>query len=78
MQQYLDELKSKGGNGNALNEALKEMDKTENDIINQRINRETIERQKKIKVRLLQAENAEMQGEKEKRERVRGRGKIIL
>jgi hypothetical protein len=67
LQEYMEELKSNGGNGNALNEVLKDMDKTENDIINRNINRETLERQQKIKVRLLQAQNAEMQREKEKR-----------
>ena len=67
LQQYMEELKSNGGNGNALNEVLKDMDKTENDIINRKITQETINRQRKIKVRLLQAQNAEMQREKEKR-----------
>ncbi len=67
LQEYMEELKSNGGNGNALNEVLKDMDKTENDIINRKITQETIERQRKIKVRLLQAQNAEMQREKEKR-----------
>jgi len=67
LQEYIEELKSNGGNGNALNDVLKEMEKTEDDIINRRINQETIERQKKIKVRLLKAQNAEMQREKEKR-----------
>ncbi len=67
LQEYLDEIKGNGGNGQALNEVLKEMNKTEDDIINQRINSETLERQKKIKVRLLQAQNAELQREKEKR-----------
>ncbi len=67
LQEYMDELKSNGGNGNALNDVLKNMDKTEEDIINRNITRETIERQNKIKVRLLKAENAEMQREKEKR-----------
>jgi hypothetical protein len=67
LQEYMEELKSNGGNGNALNDVLKDMEKTEDDIINRRINQETIERQKKIKVRLLKAQNAEMQREKEKR-----------
>ena len=67
LQEYMDELKSNGGNGNALNEVLKNMDKTEEDIVNRNITRQTIERQNQIKVRLLKAENAELQREKEKR-----------
>ncbi len=67
LQEYMDELKSHGGNGNALNEVLKKMDKTEEDIINRNITRRTIERQNQIKVRLLKAKDAELQREKEKR-----------
>ncbi|RLD90818.1 MAG: hypothetical protein DRJ09_02985 [Bacteroidetes bacterium] len=67
LQEYMEELKSNGGNGNALNDILKNMDKTEEDIINRNITRQTIERQNQIKVRLLKAENAELQREKEKR-----------
>lgn len=67
LQEYMEELKSNGGNGNALNDVLKNMDKTEEDIINRNITRQTIERQNQIKVRLLKAENAELQREKEKR-----------
>lgn len=67
LQEYMDELKSNGGNGNALNDVLKNMNKTEEDIINRNITRETIQRQNKIKVRLLKAENAELQREKENR-----------
>ena len=67
LQEYMEELKGNGGNGNAINEVLKEMDKTENDIINRKITQETIDRQRNIKVRLLQAQDAEMQREKEKR-----------
>ena len=67
LQEYMNDLRNKGGDGNALNDALKDMEKTEDDIINRRITRETIERQQKIKVRLLKSDKAEMQREKEKR-----------
>jgi len=67
LQEYMNDLRSKGVNGNALNDVLKDMDKTEDDIINRKITQETIERQDKIKVRLLKSDKAEMQREKEKR-----------
>ncbi len=67
LQEYMEELKSNGGNGNALNDVVKDMDKTENDIINRKITLETLKRQNKIKVRLLKAQNAQLQREKENR-----------
>lgn len=67
LQEYMDELKSNGGNGSALNDVLKDMDKTENDIINRKITQETIDRQQKIHVRLLKSDKAQMEREKEKR-----------
>jgi len=67
LQEYLDQMKSDQGNGNALNDLVKEMEKTEKDIINRKISRETLERQKNIEVRLLQSEKALMEREKEKK-----------
>jgi len=50
------------------------MEKQENDIVNKRITSETLERQKEIETRLLQAEKALMKREKDKkREAVEGK-----
>ncbi|NOX86904.1 MAG: hypothetical protein GXO86_13230, partial [Chlorobi bacterium] len=67
LQEYIDQMKSNQGNGNALNDLVKEMEKTEKDIINRKISQETLERQKNIEVRLLQSEKALMEREKEKK-----------
>jgi hypothetical protein len=71
LQKYLDELKGQGLNSKELTEALKEMQKTEEDIINRKITQETIRRQKDIEVRLLKAKNAKMQREKENKREAR-------
>jgi hypothetical protein len=47
-----------GGNSNQLNQLKKEMEKTESDLYNRNINQETINRQKEIMSRLLEAEKA--------------------
>lgn len=44
--------------GNKLSELKKQMEKTEQDLVNKRITQETINRQKEILTRLLEAENA--------------------
>ena len=67
LQRYIEALESQGGNGNALNKLVEEMQRTEDDIINRRITQETMERQKQIEVRLLQSEKAEQEREKEKK-----------
>jgi len=67
----MDQEKNKDGkdpNGNLTN-IQKLMEKTENDLVNKKITPQTIERQKEITVKLLEAENAEkQQGEKEERQ----------
>lgn len=47
-----------GGNSNKLNQLKKEMEKTETDLYNRNITQETINRQKEIMTRLLEAEKA--------------------
>ncbi len=47
-----------GGNSNQLNQLKKEMEKTETDLYNRNITQETINRQKEIMTRLLEAEKA--------------------
>ncbi|MFK7808232.1 MAG: DUF4175 family protein [Saprospiraceae bacterium] len=51
------------GNGNALKEIAKEMEETEKDIVNNKIDQETLNRQSEIMSRLLKAENAERERE---------------
>lgn len=62
---------NKGGNdplGN-LNQTIKEMKQSELDLVNKRITQETINRQKKLLTKLLEAQNAErQQDEDSKRE----------
>lgn len=66
LQQYIEELESEGGNGNALNKLVEDMLKSEEDMVNRRISQETLERQKDIEVRLLKSEKARMEREKKK------------
>lgn len=76
LQQFIDEIESSGGNGQALNKLVEEMQKTEKDIVNRKINQETLNRQKDIEVRLLRSEKAEQEREKDnKRESSEGRNK---
>jgi hypothetical protein len=67
----LDQEKNKDGKNpyGDLNSIQKMMEKTEKDLVNKNINPETINRQKEITVKLLEAEKAEkQQGEKEERQ----------
>lgn len=69
MEKLSQELNKDGsGNGNQIKEIAEEMEQLEEDIVNKRINQETLERQQEILVRLLKAEEAERtQGEDDKR-----------
>ena len=75
MQRLAQELNKDGsGAGNALNKLAEEMEKTEKDIVNKRIDQETMERQKDIMTRLLEHEKAEREREQdEKRQSTEGR-----
>jgi len=67
----------KGSLGN-LEKLSKLMEETEEDLVNRRISQETINRQNEILTRLLKAENAEREREKdEKRESIEGKNKEI-
>ncbi|MCX6304280.1 MAG: hypothetical protein NT040_04885 [Bacteroidetes bacterium] len=70
MQKYQDEMGSKGvKDQGSLNEAAKDMEQIEKDLINKRITQETIRRQQNIVTRLLESEKAEqMRDQEEKRE----------
>ncbi|MCD8741514.1 hypothetical protein LT679_12940 [Mucilaginibacter roseus] len=50
-----------------LDKISKEMEQTENDIVNRRITEETVKRQQQIQTRLLDAEKAEQQREQDNR-----------
>lgn len=56
----------KGGGGNKLKELQEMMEKTETDLVNKQITRETIRRQEEILSRLLESEKAEREREKDK------------
>ena len=69
--QRMQDMKDAAGDkpGGDLEKMQKEMDKTEEDLVNKHITDETIKRQQDILVRMLESEKAEKeQGEKEERE----------
>lgn len=70
MQKYQEENGLKGVKGQgSLNEAARDMEQIEKDLINKRITQETIRRQQSIMTRLLESEKAEqMRDQEEKRE----------
>ena len=72
IRKMIDELsqdlnKDGSGAGNELKEISKEMEKLEEDIVNKRINQESIERQQDILIRLLKAEEAERTRDQDER-----------
>jgi hypothetical protein len=77
MQDYLSEIKKEGkGYDGQLDRLMKEMEKTERELVNKIINQQTMQRQQQIMTRLLESERAEMQREKEeKREAKQGQEK---
>ena len=71
MQEYGQELKQ-GDAGNTklakeIDQMMKQMEQTENDLVNRVITQQTINRQQQIMTRMLEHEKAEMQREKEER-----------
>ncbi len=75
LEQLRKELNKDGsGNGNKLNDLIKELEEQERDIINKRLNNNSVERQKEILTRLLESEKALMErGFDEKRESKSGK-----
>jgi hypothetical protein len=67
VEQYnRNELKDgKNGAGN-LDKIAKQMEQTENDLVNRRISEESLKRQQQIQTRLLEAEKAEQEREQDK------------
>jgi len=68
MEGYQEELKKQGfGNSKELNSLKEEMERTETELVNKIITRQTLERQKEILSRLLKHERAELEREKEQK-----------
>ena len=68
MQKILDELKQNGMLGDdGIKQIIKDMEKLEEDIVNKRITNQTIRRNKDILSRMLKAENAQQEREKEEK-----------
>lgn len=68
IRQAMEEMGNKlnedgSGNGNEMKEIAKEMEETEKDIVNNKIDQQTLDRQSEILSRLLKAENAERERE---------------
>ena len=79
LEGYQDELKKQGlGNSPELNDLMRQMDKTETELVNKIITQQTLERQKEILSRLLKHEKAELKREREeKRESREAKDEII-
>jgi hypothetical protein len=75
LEQLRNEMNKEGqGLGNKLNTLIKELEQQEKDLINRRINKEMINRQRDIMTRLLESEKALMErGFEEKRESKSGK-----
>ena len=70
MQQILEEMKRNGVLGDdGINDIIRDMEKLEEDIVNKRITNQTIRRNKDIMSRMLKADNAQQEREKEEKRR---------
>lgn len=68
MQKMLDEMKKEGLTGDdGINEIIKDMEKLEEDLVNKKITNQTINRNKEILSRMLKAQNAQEEREKEEK-----------
>ena len=68
MQQMLDEMKQNGQIGDdGLNEIIKDMEKLEEDLVNKKVTRQTIERSQRIESRMLESQKAQEKREQEER-----------
>ncbi len=66
MEEYLQEMKNQEGKAvGGMNKVLKNMEETEKDIVNKRINANTIKRQNEILTRMLESERAEKKRDKD-------------
>ncbi len=68
MQKMLDEMKKEGMTGDdGINEIIKDMEKLEEDLVNKKISNQTIKRNQDILSRMLKAQNAQEEREKEEK-----------
>jgi hypothetical protein len=68
MQDYGQELQKEGtGVEKSIKEMMQQMEETETDLVNKRINMETIKRQQDIVTRMLESEKAEQQREQDQK-----------
>ena len=68
LQDYSNELQKEGNvNQPGLNKMMQEMEKTETELVNKILNKQTMERQAEILTRLLESEKAEMKRDQEER-----------
>ena len=67
MRDLMNQIEGEGGNGSALQKIIDKMEMQEQDIVNKRISSETLERQKEIESRLLMADRALQEREKEQK-----------
>ena len=67
MQSYMEELKGRGIYDKELEDAAREMEKTETELVNKILNQQTLNRQQQILSKLLKSEKAELEREKEKK-----------
>lgn len=68
MQQMLDEMKKNGQIGDdGLNQIIKDMEKLEEDLVNKRITRKTVEQNRQILSRMLESEKAQQKREQEEK-----------
>ena len=75
MQKMLDEMKENGLVGDdGINQIIKDMEKLEEDLVNKKINNQTMKRNHDILSRMLKAQNAQEEREKEEREAGDGGG----
>lgn len=66
MEDYQNQMMEEtGGKPSGLDGLMKQMEETENDLVNKMISQETLKRQQNIMTRLLKSEKAERQREKE-------------
>ena len=68
MQQMLNEMKENGQIGDdGLNEIIKDMEQLEEELVNKKINRQMIERSRRIESRMLESQKAQEKREQEEK-----------
>ena len=68
MQEMLNEMKRNGQMGDdGLNQIIKDMERLEEDIVNKRIDKQTIERNRQILSRMLESEKAQQKRDQDKK-----------